>query len=45
MKQTDINKQKLTGEWYKHVRRCSRRPLNKLRRFFLKRELNEQLNG
>lgn len=36
MKQTDINTSKMTGEWFKHIRRCWRKPVNKLRRNFLK---------
>jgi len=45
MKQTDINRNKMTGEWVKHIRRGWRRELNKLRRSFLKKDLNSQLNN
>lgn len=31
MKQTDINRCKMTGEWFKHVRRKWRKPVNKAR--------------
>ena len=44
MKQTDINSNKLTGEWFKHIRRRWRKPLNRLRRNFLKKDQNNQLN-
>jgi hypothetical protein len=44
MKQTDINRNKMTGEWVKHIRRHMRRPLNRLRRTFLKKDLNNQLS-
>lgn len=44
MKQTDINRCKMTGEWFQHVRRSWRRPLNKLRRAFLKKDQVNQLN-
>ena len=44
MKQTDINRNKMTGEWVKHIRRSWRRPLNKLRRNFLKKDMLSQLS-
>lgn len=44
MKQTDINRNKMTGEWVKHIRRGWRRPLNKLRRKFLFKDQNNQQN-
>ena len=45
MKQTDINKNKMTGEWVKHIRRGMRRELNKLRRSFLKKHMIKQLES
>lgn len=42
MKQTDINRCKMTGEWFKHVRRKWRKPVNKARRVFLKKEQKRQ---
>lgn len=45
MKQTDINRCKMTGEWFKHVRRKWRKPVNKARRTFLKKEQRKQEEG
>ena len=42
MKQTDINRFKMTGEWFKHVRRKLRKPVNKARKTFLKKEQRRQ---
>lgn len=42
MKQTDINRCKMTGEWFKHVRRKWRKPVNKARRTFLKKKQRRQ---
>ncbi len=44
MKQTDINRNKMTGEWVKHIRRPWRRTLNRLRRRFLMKDQINQLN-
>lgn len=41
MKQTDINRNKMTGEYMKHIRRKWRKVLNKKRRCFLKKNQNE----
>lgn len=42
MKHSDIAPGKMTGEWFKHVRRKWRRILNKKRRSFLKYHMNKE---
>jgi hypothetical protein len=44
MKQTDINRNKMTGEWVQHIRRHMRRNLNRLRRAFLMKDQVNQMN-
>ena len=43
MKSTDVNFQKLTGEWNKHIRKCKglKKLYNKKRREFLKKLFNK----
>ena len=43
MKQTDVNYQKLTGEWNKHIRKRKglKKLYNKKRRIFLKKMFNK----
>ena len=43
MKQTDVNYQKLTGEWNKHIRKRVglKKLYNKKRRTFLKKMFNK----
>lgn len=42
MKHSDIAPGKMTGEWFKHVRRKWRRILNKKHRSFLKYHMNKE---
>lgn len=43
MKHSDVHPGKMTGEWFKHIRRKWRRILNKKRRSFLKYHQNKEL--
>jgi hypothetical protein len=46
MKARDVNHQKMTGEWHKHVRKRLgfKRILNKRRRKFFKKIMESELN-
>lgn len=39
----NVNHQKLTGEWCKHIRKKTKRILNKRRRNYLKKLQNEEI--